>query len=266
MKNIFLYLNYIDHVHIARVSKDLSLPVFNQAVQMSGSLCFFLLHLFSFSFIIRKFNFQGWSQPELWILLFTFEIFTYSAFFLFWRGFIYTVRDISTGAFDLVLSKPITSRLTSFFRGGGSHNLFSASAGAILLAITIIVYRLPINPIGLLLYLVLLISSLWITYCIGVAFISLNLRYGRLDSTIGVVFQVQEAYKFPSTAYSKFNVVIWAFLSALSLLTTLPTAALLSKPLDVKLIILYVVTLILTTCIAHYSWSSGLRHYSSASS
>jgi ABC-type uncharacterized transport system permease subunit len=156
--------------------------------------------------------------------------------------------------------------LTSFFRGGGSHNLIDVLAGFILLAITIVVYMLPVSPIGLALYLFLLITSLWITYCIGVTFISLNLRFGRLDSTIGVVFQVQETYKFPSTVYSKFSLILWIFLSALSLLTTLPVAALLSKPLDTKLIVLYIAMLIITTHIAHLAWSSGLRHYSSASS
>lgn len=266
MKTLLRYFNYFRIINTARISKDLSLPLFNQIIQLSGSTCYFILHLFSFQFLINKFSFPGWSRPELWILLFTFEIFTYSAFFLFWRGFIHTVRDINSGSFDLIFTKPLNTLLTSFIRGGGSHNLIDVLAGFVLLVITIVVNKLPINPIGSILYMLLLITSLWITYCIGVSFISLNLKYGRLDSTPGVVFQVQETYKFPSTIYSKFSLILWILLSALSLLTTLPVAALLSKPLDIKLLVLYIAMLIITTHIARLTWSSGLRHYSSASS
>jgi ABC-2 type transport system permease protein len=266
MAILFRYLKIFYRVYAARLGKDFTLPVLNQTFQVIGSVCFFILHFYSFSLLIKKFSFPGWTEPEMWILLFTFEIFTYLAFYLFWRGFNYTVRDINTGAFDLTLTKPIPSILLSFFRGGGFHNIFCSIFGLLFLIIELISFGLPVTLFSLILYFLSLCSSLWVMYCLGVSFISLNLRYGRLTATIGAVFQVQEAYKYPSTVYTKFSFFIWVAFSAASLLTTLPAAWLLSKSLDPKLIAVYFIVLILTTVISRLAWNSGLRYYSSASS
>jgi ABC-type uncharacterized transport system permease subunit len=266
MRSLKHFALLFNKIYLARLGKDFSLPLVNQLFQITGSFCFFVLHLYAFGLLINKFSFPGWSRPEMWVLLFTFEIFTYGAFYLFWRGFNHTVIDINSGAFDLILAKPITSRFLSFFRGGGLHNIICSFFGFICLGVAIVSFQIPVTILTIFLFLIFLSSSLWIMFCVGVSFISLNLKYGRLNSTIGAVFQVQEAYKYPSTAYHKFNLMIWIILSSLSLLTTLPALVLLSKPLDPKLIALYISFFIVSTYISRFAWNTGLRYYSSASS
>ncbi len=260
------YILIFYHLYTARIGKDLSLPVLNQFFELSGSLCFFLLHILALNLVVSKFSFSGWSISELWILLFTFETFSYAAFALFWRGFIWTVRDIHSGAFDLLYTKPIPSVFLSFFRGGGFHNTFCTILGLILISLSLMYFQMPVSPFNILYFLLLLAVSLWIFYNLGVVFISLNFKYGRLESTSEFPFMVQEAYKYPSTAYSGFSPLIWLVFSTLSLFTTFPAAVLLNKPLESKLIILYFTAAILLTLAARFFWNRGLRHYSSASS
>jgi ABC-type uncharacterized transport system permease subunit len=256
MKNLKIILR----VYSARLGKDFSLPLVNQLFQLIGSLCFFYLHLYAFQLIINNFNFPGWSKPELMVLLFTFEIFTYLGFFLFWNGLNKTVRDINTGAFDLILSKPASSRLITFFRGGGQHNAICAGMGAIYLTAQIITDHLPVSFLSIIVFILSLLISFWIVYCLSVFFVSLNFRYGNIPATIGVMFQIQEIYKYPSTIFPNLFLIIF------SLFTTLPAAMLLLKPLSSSLIIIYVITAVISTILAHISWSSGLRHYSSTGS
>jgi ABC-type uncharacterized transport system permease subunit len=263
---ILRYLKIIFIVYRARLGKDLSLPLFNQIMQNIGSLCFFFIHLLAFKLIIDKFSFPGWSIPEMWILLFTFEIFTYSCFFLFWNGLNKTVKDINSGAFDLIVSKPVSSKLVTFFRGGGSHNLIAVILGMVFLALTVFIYRINVSPLSVTLYIVTFILSLWTAYCIAVSFISLNFKFGRLDATAGAIFQFQEVYKYPSTIYLESKSFYWFAVVSLSLLTTLPAASLLLKPIKPLFLYVFVATAVAVTFISNLTWNWGLRRYSSSGS
>lgn len=257
------YLKVIYLVYIARLGKDFSLPLINQLFSHIGSLCFFTLHFLSFTLVISKFTFPGWTVPQMWVMLFTFEIFTYLSFFLFWKGYNETVRDISTGSFDMIVSKPVSSLITTFFRGGGSHNLLAALLGAVFLLGSIIIFHLPVSLFSVFLYLITLLISLWTVYCITVIFISLNFKFGRLDATIGITFQIQEIYKYPSTIYPQSG-LFWLLIVTLSLLTTFPTALLLSKPISPLYLWTFATLFLVSTFFCFKSWSWGLRHYSSA--
>jgi ABC-type uncharacterized transport system permease subunit len=132
--------------------------------------------------------------------------------------------------------------------------------------IFIFINQINISALSVILYFSTLILSLWTAYCIAISFISLNFKYGRLDATVGAIFQVQEVYKYPSTIYSGLQVFFWFLVVSLSLFTTLPAVALLLKPVDLKLVAVFIATCLVATVISQLSWRSGLRHYSSASS
>ncbi len=148
-------------VQSAGIAKDIQLRG-NFTTTLIGSLCYFYLHLISFKLIISRFRFPGWETGQLWILLFTFEIFTYLAFFFFWRGLQHTPKEIRTGSFDILLSKPFSSRFLAFFRNCSLHNLVSAMFGAIYLVFALVQYQIHTTPIGIILYLLTLTTSLWI--------------------------------------------------------------------------------------------------------
>ena len=254
MKNIKI----ISSVYLSRLGKDISLPVLNQTFQMIGSLCYFYLHLLAFKLIINRFTFSGWTKSELMILLMIFEVFTYLAFFIFWKGFNETVKAISTGAFDSILSKPASSLVITFFRGGGQHNLYCTILGIIYLIYYFISGNFNFSLIYSVLFLFTLLTSLWVLYCFSITLISLNFHFGYLPATSTVMYQIQEVYKYPATAFTSLVLIVF------SLFTTIPTMLLLQKPISPYLILIYILTLIVSTLLAHFSWRSGLRHYSSA--
>ena len=252
-------------IQSAGIAKDIQLRG-NFTLTLIGSLCYFYLHLISFKLIISRFRFPGWETGQLWILLFTFEIFTYLAFFFFWRGLQHTPREIGTGTFDVLLSKPFSSRFMAFFRNGSLHNLVSAIFGAVYLVFALFQYQIHTTLLGIVLYILGLIVSLWVFHCISVLFVCLNFKYGFLPGTSGVAFEVQEIYKYPATIFSSSGFLIHLLVIPLSLLTTIPAASLLLKPISIPLLATYLSSLVVLSIWSQHSWSSALRHYSSASS
>jgi ABC-type uncharacterized transport system permease subunit len=253
-------------IYSARLGKDFSLPLASQIFSNLGSLCFFTLHIISFSLLINKFSFPGWSRPDMWVLLFTFEIFTYLAFFLFWKGFQYTIKDINTGAFDLILSKPFTSLFITIFRGGGLHNLLAVLLGSVSLAFVIVIYQIPVSISSIFGFLVSLGLSLFTFMNLSVSLISLNFKYGRITGTAYAGFQIQEVYKYPSTAYSGYQIPFLILLACFSLLTTFPAAALIQKKLDLLFILIYFSFSFIMFVVSRITWTKSLAHYSSAGS
>lgn len=260
------YLKIFLSIYTTRLYKDLSLPLFNQLFQIVGSLCFFILHLYSLSFILQKFSFPGWTTDEAWVLIFTFEIFTYLAFFLFWRGFNETVKDINTGRFDAIISKPISSLFLTFLRGGGIHNFVCTILGFLVLSFALISNHISVSIFSVIMYPIFILASTWIFFCLAVCFISLNFKYGYLTATPGLMFQVQEVYKYPSTLYSVLTPILFIVPVTLSLLTTFPAAIILSKPLPIYFYFIYLFSIVLSSLLAFSLWRTGLKNYSSASS
>jgi ABC-type uncharacterized transport system permease subunit len=263
MGKYFKYLQFIVSINSARLGKDLSLPPANQLLQIIGSFCFFTLHILSFQLITSKFYFPGWSVSDMWTMLFTFEIFTYLAFFLFWRGYNYTVVDINNGNLDLIISKPTSSILITFIRGGGFHNFLAIIFGALFLLGNLIIHPTGVTPFSVFGYLITLFISLWTVFCVSVTLISLNFKFGKIEATIGATFQIQEVYKYPSTIYPASG-FFWLLVIAFSLFTTFPVMVLLSKPIPFGFIMMFLLLALCSTLLCFRSWSWGLRHYSSA--
>lgn len=247
----------------ARMGKDLEHP-YNFILTWIGSLCFFTFHLITYALVISKFRFPGWPVSHIWVLLYTFEIITYLAFLLFYRGLIYTVRDIRYGTFDCILYKPISTRFLAFFRNGGAHNLFSAMLGMVFLIGALIYFRLPVSILSLITYFICLGVSLWILHCLSVILISLNFFFGYLPFTQGAIFQIQEIYKYPATLFSSSGFLTKLFIIPLTAVSSLPAALLLLKPLHYSFYLYYFCSAIVLTLLSHIAWSYSLRLYSSS--
>jgi ABC-type uncharacterized transport system permease subunit len=264
--NVKRHLQIFSTIYSARLGKDFSLPIGQQTMQNLGSLCFFMLHLISFYFIIGKFSFPGWTRSDMWVLLFTFEIFTYLAFYLFWNGFVHTIRDINSGAFDLILAKPISSQFITFFRGGGSHNLLSVILASVFLVLIINKYNIPVSLLGMASYISSVALSLYTFLNLSICLISFNFKHGKISDIAYAGFQVQETYKYPATVYTGLKTQFWVVLACLSLLTTFPASVLLHKSLDQALTLIYFTFSLMMFLLSRLIWTRSLRHYSSASS
>lgn len=244
----------------ARVGKDLSNPR-NLFFTCLGSVCYFFMHLASFSVVVNNFSFPGWSTFELWTLFYTFEIFTYISFFLLWHGMVHSVRDIGSGKIDLILVKPANSRYLSLFRFGNSHNLVTTSLGVVFLALTIYSSDLTVSAVSVIFYVVSLLLSVWTIHSLAVLFMSLNFIYGPMTGTSGAIYQFQEVEKYPATNFQFQNLLVKLLIFPVALLTSIPASLLISKSLDLTQIITYFITLIGLTIVSEKVWHSAVGRY-----
>ncbi len=250
---------------MARVSQELGFRL-NFIFEFLGSVCFFILHLVSFRFLINKFNFPGWSVGEAWVMLYTFEIFTYLSFFIMWKGLTRTIQDIRTGGLDIILAKPVQSRPIAFFRSGGLHNLITGIMGVGCLVWTLIAYKLNVSFMSVFLYIISILSGIWLLHCISVIVMSINFYLDHVDGSYSFVYQFQEALKYPVQTYSGLPFLLRIVIYCFAVLTTLPSVILISKEVSISMILAYLLFFVVLTVLSQLIWDYSLRHYSSASS
>ena len=254
------YLTIWWRIQAGHLGKDLN-SGWNLLVRILGSLCFFVLHLVSLQFLLRKFIFSGWNNSQIWTLLLVFEMFTYLAFLFFWRGLVFSLRAINRGDFDYLLTKPINARFLTFLRGGGIQNLICSLLAFLFLILNnkFIFWNWPV-------FLFVLFISLWMLFCIATILISLNFILGYIPGTDSIIFEVQEAYKYPASTYDKFSLWIQVLIVPFAALTTIPTLVLLNKPIAPSTLIIYITSGIFLTIFSQWLWKKALLNYTSASS
>lgn len=256
-------LRIFSHMYLARLGKDLSMPYLQIIMQNLGSLCFFFFHLLAFSFITDRFTFSNWNRDQMYVLFYSFQIYTYLAFYFFWKGFIQTVNFIHNGQFDLIMTKPLSGWILSFFQGGGLHNLFAAAIGAIFLFVHLTSSGISITFLSLILYLLSMIFSLLFLLSFSSIFISLNF-YGSRLNVFGIGFTFQELMKYPAQLYPAQNSIFYLLIIPFALLVTVPASLLIGKPVSPNLLVIYFVSIILTFIVSQIVWRHSLHHYSSA--
>lgn len=261
MKQIIRFQYYLQK---GRLAKGFQMRL-NFITESVGSLCFFVLHLLVAKLIIQKFHFVSWSVSDYWVLIATFLLFTYLSFFLFWRGINWTLKDITQGTFDFVLLTPINARLKSFIRGGSHNNVEAIFFSIALLVYVSFHFQLSFSLLSIILYILTLISGLWFTHCIDVIFLSLNFKFGKIDETIGPVFNFQQAMKYPAELFVQSPLFIKLIIFPISLLTTIPAIALLWKSQSLELILVYIVIIIVVSIVSEVMWRWGIKNYTSAS-
>lgn len=265
MKTIKKYLKIFWIIQMARISQELGFRL-NLVFELLGSVCFFALHLISFKFLISKFIFPNWTIGEAWVLLFTFEIFTYLSFFIMWKGLTRTILDIRTGGLDIILAKPVQSRLLAFFRSGGLHNLVAGVLGIGCLIWTLVVFKLSVSFISVFLYVISLLSGIWMLHCMSVIVMSINFYFEHIEGSDSFVYHFQEALKYPVQLYSGVPFLLRLIIYSFAILTTLPSVILISKNVNIYMIIGYILFFVVITIVSQVVWNYSLRHYSSASS
>lgn len=257
-------LRYYLYLQKGRLEKGLALR-FVLVMELAGSLCFFFLHLITAYLISRNFHFPGWSLADYWLLIATFELLTYLAFFLFWRGINWTFNDIAKGTFDYVLLTPANSRFKAFFRGGSFNNLIAIILSVLFLVYVVFKFNLALSLVSATLYILLLACGLWFIHCVDVICLSLNFKFGKVEATKGPIFNFQQAMKFPATSFLSAPILIAVIVFPISLLTTIPVVVYLSKSQDFYLLGIYFGLVLFVTLFSQICWKWGIRNYTSAS-
>lgn len=233
-------------------------------MQNIGSLCYFVAHLIAFWLFINKVELPGWTKSEAWVLLMSFELFTYSAFFLFYKGFRNTITDIHRGGLDSLLVKPISSRLIAQFRGGGSHNFICIVISLILLIGTIIRFNLNTSPLSWIIYISGILGSLSILANLTWLLICLNFSQTPFLKASEVLFEIQDLYKYPPSVLSPTFIFINLLIVPFMLVNSIPVALLLQKPVSLNYLISFVLFVSFSYLASKYVWKLSISKYSSA--
>lgn len=204
----------------------------------------------------------GWTLNELISLTGVFSVITGLAYSLFLRSFMTLAEKINTGDLDLMLIKPVDSQFLSTTNFMSLHNLSRFLAGVGLLAFS--ARFLLLKPITLVVFAILIVSSILILYSIWLLLVTLNFYTRRLDNVIGFLLELfDQTSRTPSDAFRIANSWAFNFLLPLFMVVSFPTKALWGK-LSGEMTGATVVTAIVLFVLSRKFWQYSLRHYGSA--
>jgi len=214
---------------------------------------------------MQKVNIGRWSYDQMVVLLGNFYILSYSIFFLFWRGFLYLVRNIRDGTFDYNLVRPADSQFLVSLIGGGFHNLLAIIFG--LVVILFGVHNLQINPslLQIIAWIVSSVLSIFACYSYILLIITLNFKYGYLEEVINLAFSFQDFSRYPLDAFTKLPFYLLFFAIPFSALTTIPSTILIDTIFPVKSFLIFSILCILFILFVRKVWLISLKNYTSSS-
>jgi ABC-2 type transport system permease protein len=263
MKTIRKYLTIFRIYFSNTVSAELSFRL-NFFLAFIGGFCFVALHFFLIYFLMQKVHFGRWTQNEMLVLLGNFYILTYSLFFLFWRGFIYLIRNIRNGIFDYYLIWPADSQFMASIIGGGVHNLFAITFGLIVIIYGLIQLHIPVSILQVLAWLFIIIISILDCYSYILLLVILNFRFGYLEEILNLAFTFQEISRYPTDAFLRLPIYLLIFTIPLSALTTIPATILIAKIFPMTQFIIFIFISFCFIFTVRKIWLYALKSYTSS--
>lgn len=207
----------------------------------------------------------SWSKGEMFIVLGFYRVMVVPVWGWLFQSFSLVPQYISEGKLDLILTKPLDSQFQVSSRQFGFSILPSLLAG-----IGFILYGFHI--LGTSPSLLSVIGFLWLTiistvliYGIYFAIVSCSLFVGRLNNIHHVFTSLYDASRYPGSIFSPLLQRILTTIFPIALMVTVPAESLFSS-FNLSNIIYFHLAAIGFLIIGRKIWTTGLRHYSSASS
>jgi len=216
-------------------------------------------------FLFQKISIGRWSEKEMLVLLGNFYILSYSIFFLFWRGFLYLVRNIRNGTFDYNLIRPADSQFLVSAIGGGVHNLLALLFGIGVVAYGLIQLQAPVSGIQIIAWIISILVAILACYSYIFLLITLNFRFGYLEEVVNLAFTFQDFSRYPIDAFSKLPFYLLFFAIPFSALTTVPSMILTDTIFPVGIFLIFMVISISFIFFVRRVWFSALKSYTSSS-
>lgn len=211
-------------------------------------------------------SFYGWSKDEL-IFMTTNYVFIIVGLFhlIFSRNFDRFSTIIDKGELDLILVKPIDSQFLLSLWFFSFANFFRFFIGIPIIIYLILKIGISITLINVVSYLILVLFSLTLMYSIWLLFSTLMIWSPRLSNITTLLYNINGISRFPPDMVYELKSFIFFVLIPFTLLSAVPTKALLKKALsgETGLLIFFAVLLFY---ISRKFWKFALRFYTSASS
>ena len=264
MKVFKKYLKIWLKLTILAFSIDLS-NRFTAAFALSGKILRFLFFLgFLFLLVGRTETLAGYDLYQVVFFFLTFNLIDILVQF-FLRGVYHFRGLIVSGDFDLVLVKPINPLFRSLFQRTDVYDLMTLIALIVCMIIFIAAGNLAITPLGVILYLVLMISSFIIGLAFHIGFLAVGILTTEIENIVWIYRDLSGMGRIPIDVYREPIRTFLTIVIPIAVIVTFPAKALMGL-LSWQWVIFSFVMSGLFLFLSLRFWKYALTQYSSASS
>ncbi len=225
---------------------------------------FVLFFIFLFSVLSRVGSLAGYSKEQVILFFLVFNIIDVIIQFLF-RG-VYVFRPlIISGNFDLDLLKPLPSYFRPLLGWTDILDLITLLPLLIFTTWYIFVHQLLVSPSSLILFLFLLINSIFLGFAFHLLVCSIGVLTTEVDHLIWIYRDLTGMARFPTDIYGKGVQSVLTFVIPVVVLITVPAKALLGILSGWGVILSFLVG-VLAAYLSLKFWFWSLKKYTSASS
>ncbi len=226
-----------------------------------------LLSLFAFFKLIYQqvVTINGWTQYQSLLVLGVGTLITGLGSMTFFSFMYQFSLDLQNGDYDFKLTKPLDPHFLAAFPWVDTEDLAVVPNSLILIIYALRNLATPISIINVLVFCVMIISSLIILFSVLTLLQSLAFKAVKIESMTNLFWSLVNTGKYPTKSIKNISVLATVTLMPIAIISTVPSEVLFGRfelPWIAASMILSLTLLILSRRV----FMSALKHYSSASS
>lgn len=236
---------------------------FGAVTLLIGKLIRFGIFLLFILYLLKGVNtLAGYNINQIAFFFLTFNLIDIASQFLFRE--VYRFRPlIISGAFDLVMVKPISALFRSLM--GGADLLDLITLPPLLVGIFLVARTLNPTTIEVFYYLILLANGLVIAAAFHIAVLSLAVITLEIDHTIMIYRDTSNLGRFPIDIYKEPLKSVLTFFIPIGIMISLPAKALIGL-VSIKGVLGAILLGLVLLSLSLKFWNFALKRYTSASS
>lgn len=205
----------------------------------------------------------GWTRLELFLLFGIYNMFTSVFQFFFTRSFERFSEIINRGTLDSLLLKPVDSQFLMSFSYANFPVLLRVFLGGGFIAYVLIQMHYLPTLLQFLFTLILMLSSIIVLYSIWYIVSTCLIWWSSLSNLVGLMYEINGTTRYPQEMYRSVSPILFYTVLPLTLVSTIPTQALIGKATfgNMFLLVFFAVFLFLASRIF---WKYALKFYTSA--
>lgn len=207
----------------------------------------------------------GWTTGELLLISCIYNIIIGVFSFFFSEGFSKFSELIDKGKFDLFLLRPIDSQFYVSLHTAYINSLIRTVLGSAIAALIIHIYKIPVAPQGVLLFIVGCTLSILLLYSLLFILNTFVIWAPKLDNIKELFYTLRSLGRYPRETFRQLHEVIFVLVSPFVIVMSAPARLLLGKASLYDFMELFVLS-VSVFIVSRLFWKFALRYYSSASS
>ncbi len=237
---------------------------FGAIVFLIGKVLRFLFFLFFLTLLLAKT--KTIASYSLWQVIFfyaTFNLIDAIPQFL-WRE-VYRFRNyVIRGFFDYIITKPISPLFRCLFGGSDILDLVIFAISFIFLIYSAVNLN-GINPVGVIMYIFLIINTLVISLAFHIFVLSIGILTTEVDNAIMLYRDLTQMGRLPIDVYKEPIRGLLTFVIPIGVMMTFPAKALMGLLSFNSLLIAFSIGVVFLS-LSLYLWQHALKQYASVSS